>query len=49
MGKKEYKAPSIRSFTIQEPLAFACNVYNMQGSEGTYSGCNLLQDPHISC
>jgi hypothetical protein len=48
--KKEYNAPSIRSIKINEPLAYACNVYNMsQCCGGTWSGCNFPTDMHIIC
>lgn len=51
MDRKQYSAPTVKSFTIQEPLAFACNVYNMNDccEGGQWSGLNLFTDPHINC
>jgi hypothetical protein len=34
--KKAYKAPTVESHQIQEPLAYACNIYNAESFTG---GC----------
>ena len=47
--KKEYQAPSLKSVKINEPLAYACNVYNASCCNGTWSGCNLPTDIHMIC
>lgn len=52
--KKEYKAPVLRTVKINEPLAYACTVYNAscappEGCEGRWSGCNLATALSFSC
>lgn len=49
--KKEYSAPSIRSFQVNVPMAYACNIYN--ASEccvgGVWSGCNAPTQTNWIC
>lgn len=46
--KKEYKAPSVRSIKINEPLAYACTIYNASATVGTWSGLNASK-PDLIC
>lgn len=45
--KKEYKAPSVESIKIQEPIAYACNIYNAGGGQGTWSGPSVTNPVFI--
>ncbi len=52
--KKEYMAPALRTVKINEPLAYACTIYNAacsppEGCNGTWSGCNLATNLHFNC
>jgi hypothetical protein len=46
--KKEYKVPTVRSLRIQEPLAFACNIYNAESNTaGCWSGAGVTTPTFI--
>ncbi|MDO8735923.1 MAG: hypothetical protein Q7K29_02420 [Thermoleophilia bacterium] len=49
MVKKPYQAPEIKTLKVQEPLAYACNVYGMSGGQGTWSGPGLFLNPNVTC
>lgn len=47
-GKKQYNKPHIKTIKIQEPLAYACNIYNASGGSGTWEGSGVT-DPTFIC
>ena len=46
---KTYTPPTVTSLQIEEPLAYACTVYNMQTGQGTWVGSNLFGSPTVNC
>jgi len=47
--KKTYVSPTVTSLRIEEPLAYACTVYNMKTGRGTWVGSNLFGSPTVNC
>lgn len=47
--KKEYVAPSMESLKIQEPLAYACTIYNAESSVGGCWSGSGVSNPVFSC
>ena len=47
--KKAYVSPSIESERIDLPEAFACTIYGMSDTHGTWSGSGLLDQANILC
>lgn len=45
---KIYSAPTIESLQIEEPLAYACTIYNASDSAGCWTGTNV-STPSFCC
>lgn len=47
--RREYEAPKVTSVQLEDPMAFACNVYNASSLAGTWSGPGLTTNPNLVC